>query len=412
MSGIPQPDRSEEVRRQIEERFRRLVEVMPVAVYVCDTSGIIQNYNTRAVELWGREPKLGDPAQQYCGALHLYSPDGKLVPHSESKMAEVLRTGIEARDLEVLIERPDGSRITVLVHSMNAGGAQQRLVALANGFAAAGRKVDFVAVSARGIGVLNLAPEVNQVVLMRSPRGRPRMLRGRRELENYLKRSRPSVLLAGSTTVHPIAVLATRALDTPPALILRASRHPHRPVPWRKPYRRLTNKWRRAFDYWLFDQADKVVAVSHEVGAALRAKMQRPERCLILPNPVVTDAFLENLSCEAPHPWFGKDEPVILGVGRLVWQKNFATLIDAMAKVIRNRPARLILVGEGKLRAELELQADRLGISEHVAMPGHVGSVAAWMKHADLLVSSSRYEGSPGVLIEALAAGCPVVATR
>jgi PAS domain-containing protein len=61
----------EEVLRQIEERFRRLVEVMPVAVHVCDTSGIIQGYNNRAVELWGREPTLGDPAERYCGSLRL-----------------------------------------------------------------------------------------------------------------------------------------------------------------------------------------------------------------------------------------------------------------------------------------------------------------------------------------------------
>lgn len=125
MSNITEPERSEEVRRQIEDRFRRLVEVMPVAVYVCDTTGIIQNYNTRAVELWGREPGPGDPAQHHCGSWRLYSLDGKLVPREKSKMAEVLKTGIEARDLEVVIERPDGSRKTVLVNIVplrNAGG--------------------------------------------------------------------------------------------------------------------------------------------------------------------------------------------------------------------------------------------------------------------------------------------------
>src|ERR1700730_14983349 len=106
MSNTTDPERSEEIQWQLEERFRRLVAVMPVAVYVRDKAGIIQNYNQRAVELWGREPKRGDPAQRHCGSLRLYSPGGQLVPHEESKMAEVLRTGIEARDLEVVIERP------------------------------------------------------------------------------------------------------------------------------------------------------------------------------------------------------------------------------------------------------------------------------------------------------------------
>jgi transcriptional regulator with PAS, ATPase and Fis domain len=126
--------RSEEVRREIEDRFRRLVEVMPVAVYVCDTTGIIQNYNHRAVELWGRKPKPGDPAQRHCGSLRLYSADGKLVPHERSKMAEVLRTGIEARDLDVVIERPDGSRITVLVNIVPLRNADGELIGAMNCF--------------------------------------------------------------------------------------------------------------------------------------------------------------------------------------------------------------------------------------------------------------------------------------
>jgi PAS domain S-box-containing protein len=117
-----------------EQRFRGLVELMPVAVYVCDTSGIIQTYNHRAVELWGREPKSGDTAQLYCGSLRLYSPEGKLVPHEESKMAEVLRTGVEASDLEVVIERPDGSCITVLVYIAPLRNGDGELIGAMNCF--------------------------------------------------------------------------------------------------------------------------------------------------------------------------------------------------------------------------------------------------------------------------------------
>src|ERR1700730_5785323 len=102
--------RAEKALRESETRFRRLVELMPVAVYVCDTSGIIHIYNHRAVELWGREPESGDTAQRYCASLRLYTPDGKLVPHQESKMAEVLRTGVPAYDQEIVVERPDGWR--------------------------------------------------------------------------------------------------------------------------------------------------------------------------------------------------------------------------------------------------------------------------------------------------------------
>jgi PAS domain S-box-containing protein len=117
-----------------EQRFRRLVELMPVAVYVCDTSGIIQSYNNRAVELWGRGPKPGDTAQRYCASLRLYSPEGKLVPHEESKMAEVLRTGVPAQDLEVVIERPDGSCITTLVNIAPLRNGKGELIGAMNCF--------------------------------------------------------------------------------------------------------------------------------------------------------------------------------------------------------------------------------------------------------------------------------------
>jgi PAS domain S-box-containing protein len=115
---------AEEALRESEERFRRLVELMPVPVYVCDASGIIQSYNHCAMELWGREPKSEDTAQRFCGSLRLYSPEGKFMPPEESPMAEVLRTGIEARNREVMMKRPDGSRITVVVN----------IVPLTNGF--------------------------------------------------------------------------------------------------------------------------------------------------------------------------------------------------------------------------------------------------------------------------------------
>jgi two-component sensor histidine kinase len=103
--------------RESEERFRTLFELGPVAVYSCDASGVIQNFNRRAAELWNREPALGDTDGRFCGSFKLFRPDGSFMPHEQCPMAEVL-SGIisEARDAEVLIERPDGSRVTVVVN--------------------------------------------------------------------------------------------------------------------------------------------------------------------------------------------------------------------------------------------------------------------------------------------------------
>jgi PAS domain S-box-containing protein len=100
-----------------EDRYRILFDLGPVAVYSCDAAGTIQEYNRRALELWGRRPALGDTDEQFCGSFKLYLPDGTLLPHAQCPMAAVLSGECSlVTDAEVLIERPDGSRITVIVN--------------------------------------------------------------------------------------------------------------------------------------------------------------------------------------------------------------------------------------------------------------------------------------------------------
>jgi signal transduction histidine kinase/CheY-like chemotaxis protein len=93
-----------------------LVEILPAAVYVCDAAAVVVSYNKRAAELWGRAPKLGDTDLKFCGSHKLFRPDGTFLPHHETPMELVLRTGQPARDQEAIIEQPDGSRLTVLVN--------------------------------------------------------------------------------------------------------------------------------------------------------------------------------------------------------------------------------------------------------------------------------------------------------
>jgi signal transduction histidine kinase len=120
--------------RESELRFREMTASLPVAVYVVDSSGLITHYNRRALELWGREPMLRDPAARYCGSLRLYQLDGTLLPHSATPMFEVLRTGIPAHNLEVIIERPDGSRVTVMVSIAALRNEQGELIGAINCF--------------------------------------------------------------------------------------------------------------------------------------------------------------------------------------------------------------------------------------------------------------------------------------
>ncbi|MBU3055837.1 sensor histidine kinase [Pseudomonas indica] len=94
----------------------RFLDLLPVAIYVCDAEGFIVRYNRKACELWGRTPRLGDKDERFCGAHRLFWPDGRPLPHAETPMAATLRNGIPACDLEVQIEQPDGKRVWVLVN--------------------------------------------------------------------------------------------------------------------------------------------------------------------------------------------------------------------------------------------------------------------------------------------------------
>ena len=97
--------------------YRTLFDLCPVAVYSCDTSGVIQEFNRHASKLWGREPALGDTDGRFCGSFKLFHPDGSFMPHEQCPMADVLSgKSSEIRNAEVLIERPDGSRITAIVN--------------------------------------------------------------------------------------------------------------------------------------------------------------------------------------------------------------------------------------------------------------------------------------------------------
>jgi len=114
---ISERKQAEEARRVSEERYRIIFDLGPVAVYSCNSSGVIVDFNRRAAELWGREPKPGDTDERFCGSHRMLRPDGTFMPHHLCPMAKVLSGEIpEARDMEVQIERPDGSRVTVIVN--------------------------------------------------------------------------------------------------------------------------------------------------------------------------------------------------------------------------------------------------------------------------------------------------------
>jgi len=156
-----------------------------------------------------------------------------------------------------------------------------------------------------------------------------------------------------------------------------------------------------------------VIAVSDGVADELERVSRTPrERIRRIYNPVVTPEFLARMEEQVDHPWLAADQPpVILGVGSFKIQKDFITLVRAFKRVRAVRPARLVILGKGPQRAIIKNIVKEQGLAADVHLPGYVANPLAWMSKASVFVLSSLWEGLPGVLIEAMACGCPVVST-
>ena len=164
---------------------------------------------------------------------------------------------------------------------------------------------------------------------------------------------------------------------------------------------------------WLYPKADFIVGVSQGVVEDLKRVLRfGSEKFRVIYNPIVDDRLLKKAEEPLDHPWFREGEsPVILAAGRLHISKDFPTLLRAFALVRKQIPARLVILGEGEERKELENLAQELGIREDLDLPGFVENPYKYMKRATVFVLSSQWEGLPTVLVEAMACGCPVVAT-
>ena len=131
-----------------------------------------------------------------------------------------------------------------------------------------------------------------------------------------------------------------------------------------------------------------------------------------VPNAAITPDIAEQSTWPVAHPWFNDPtRPVILSVARLAPQKDLATLLRAFAEVVRSRPARLVVLGEGDERCRLTLLARELGISPFVQFPGDIRPAFPYMAKAHVFVLSSAWEGLSMALLEAMACGTPVVST-
>ena len=272
---------------------------------------------------------------------------------------------------------------------------------LARELAARGVAVDLVVGSADGPRRHDVDPAVRLVDL-----GCKRFRWVLPSLVRYLRREKPSVMLSFLSQANLVAIAARIFCDRPGRLVISERNNLSRELqsPDYAWIRLLPPFMRR-----LYPKADALIAVSHGVADDLvGAHLIDRDRIVVIHNPVDASRLRSLANEEVDHPWLtGPDSCVILGVGRLVPQKDFRTLVEAVSLI--DRECRLIILGDGPERDALESFARDLGVE--LLLPGYVRNPYSWMVRADVVALSSIFEGFPNVLVEALALGRPVVST-
>jgi len=335
----------------------------------------------------------------------------------------------------------ENAHLAFFIPSLAGGGVARIVLTLAGACAARGHRVDLVLCRTEGSFVESLPPGIKVVELEAEPEWRARLrvlsadpggfaallrpvllpLRGAPVLpyldglSQYLRETRPTALFSAKTHANLLALWARRLAGVPTRIVISERTNLSRDIAGPK-----GRKWRWGFVLpavqRVYPWADAITTVSNGVSDDLAGCANLPRSSVTtVYNPVVGAEMLEKARAPLEHPWFAPGAPpVVLGVGRLAPQKEFPTLIRAFARVRSQRPARLMILGEGKTpdrRAALLALAGELGIAEDVALPGFQPNPFAYMARASLFVLSSAWEGLPGVLVQALACGCPVVST-
>lgn len=230
-------------------------------------------------------------------------------------------------------------------------------------------------------------------------------------LTRYLKREHPTVMLAFKDRAIRTAILAKAISGSSVSLMGKLETHLSAALAHKPPLLRHIRTYPLR---WFYPRLDGLIVNAQGVADDIHALSKLPtERIHVIRNPVITPRVYALSQEPVAHPWCADPTiPLILGAGRLTRQKDFTTLIAAFAGVLARRPARLLILGEGRERPALEQQIQTLGLGDHVCLIGHVDNPYAYMARSTLFALSSRWEGLPNVLAEAMALGIPVVSTQ
>lgn len=263
--------------------------------------------------------------------------------------------------------------------------------------------LDLVVATKKG-GYVNQVPKQVRIISLESRGAFKAIL----PLSQYLREHQPDTLISHMSYTNAIAVLAKLLAQEKTRLVLVEDN-----TLFAQKSKSLQRKFFSILMKLLYRYADAIVGVSQATARDLESRLGlRTGKVKTIYNPVVDSRLIFQANESFNHPWFQKGTPpVFLAMGRLTQQKDFATLIKAFSILRSNKVARLMIIGEGELRGELEHLIEKLGIAKDVAISGFVKNPYVYMKNASAFVMSSRWEGLGNVLIEAMACGCPVIST-
>ena len=296
-------------------------------------------------------------------------------------------------------------KVALYIPSMNGGGAERVMLALANGLAEKDILVDLVLNKVDGAYLKDASAKVNIVSLDSS-----RALRSILPLAKYLRKEKPDAILSAMNYVNIVTVMAHLASGSNTKVIV--SEH-NNLTESKKELSFIKGRILTSLMSWAYRKANGIVAVSNGVADALtnELKIDRNKITTIY-NPIFSEDLIKRSQELILHPWINKTAPpLILGVGRLDPPKDFKTLIHAFKQVFEKQDCNLIILGEGELRPELEKLIKSLNLDDNVQLPGFVDNPYAWMSHADLFVLSSIREGFGNVIVEAMTCDTQVVST-
>lgn len=288
-------------------------------------------------------------------------------------------------------------RIALVTYSLGGGGAERVLAALANFFSAR-HQVTVITIAGPTTDRYRLNPQVNRVAL-NLPREKTllgRLLSTVRRVlavRRCVKSRQPDVIVSFMITVNVLVALSTLGLRLPIVLSERSD-------PQAAPHKRGWRLLRRI----AYRRADAVVVLTHSARDWAETFLPA-ESVFVIPNPV----GVEVKAIAAPSRL--RSGRQVVAMGRLTRQKGFDILIAAFSQVLTRFPDwRLTIFGEGEDRSQLENQIRELGLDGRVSLPGYAEDTVTALSNGDLFVLSSRWEGFPNVLIEAMACGLPVIA--